>query len=130
MKHGDRVRHRQTGDLGIVLEREGKLRVSYARAGAPPEVVYDPNIWAADEQEIRELNPGQRARVAFDADQAMCYITGQYSKRVRMGFDGLPDEERIRWGDPKRPPMPEADRQWLYLCVHRGLMAPKKRADG
>ena len=121
------MRHRQTGDLGILIEKDGDWFVRYARGGDAPEVRYTPELWESVVEEFRPLGDGQRAKVAFEADQSLCYVTGQYSELVRAGFESLRDTERRRWMDPDVPPMDGFERRRLYMFVHRAMTPPERR---
>lgn len=135
-KHGQRFRHRQNGNIGIYLEREGKAYMRYFRGALSKEQIYDAAMWEPEREEERELLAGQRAVVAYHADQALCKALGQFGE-LKM-WEALNPPAKASWGDPHSPPMGAAGsqavpglerRQKLFLFIHRALGAELPDGD-
>lgn len=86
------LRHKVTGDLGRVVDRDGKQAIKVQRA---TKAVYFPV--RTDEWEKAEVNrPLTRAhvvQVAWEADRKLCYILGDHES-ARKEWGSLRDEER------------------------------------
>ena len=130
MKEGDKYRHRGNGNIGFLCKKGDAWKVRYFRGQHSPEEFFDPDVW--DAVEGKDLKPldGQRAVVAYAADQALCRVLGQFGE-TKM-WESLPQSHKRAWGNPRLPPMvPTAERgmdhleirQRLYLFVHTALGA-------
>lgn len=71
-KIGTYLRHERTGDLARVVEHEGKMMIKPDLPGSP---VYYPMTRVHEfivEVAPKKLPPGSWARVAYEADRALC----------------------------------------------------------
>ena len=98
-------RHRQDGNLGYLVQRQGRLYVRLDRPGDPAERPFHDAEWIAEE-EVRPLTRMQVARVAFEADKMLCISFGLH-KEGRAEWMNLRDDDRIAFmqegpKDPKR----------------------------
>lgn len=71
-KIGTYLRHSSTGDLARVVEHEGQMMIKPDLPGSP--VYYPITRWREFniEEHPKKLPPGSWARVAYDADRALC----------------------------------------------------------
>lgn len=110
-------RHVQDGQLGWKVIRAGKTMIKLDRVAQPIEMNYRETDWIA-ETEHRPLTRWQIAKVAFEADKALCIALGDVAGSKRQWLD-LRDEARQRWIE-KGPvgSTPEARvRQGLFASV-------------
>jgi hypothetical protein len=73
-KIGTYLRHEKTGDLARVVEHEGKMQIKPDLPGSP---VYYPMTRLHEfivQVSPQKLPPGSWARVAYEADRALCEI--------------------------------------------------------
>lgn len=86
-------RHTHTGDLAYLNEDGTKLIKD--RPLERIEVPFNEEEWALD-KDRRPLTKHQVARIAFEADAAMCAALNQ--REVNPGiWQNLKDKERIKW---------------------------------
>lgn len=105
----------QKGDLGYLVRRNGKTMV---RLDRPMEDLVRPfrkNVWQAD-KEHRPITRHQVAKVAFEADKALCKVLGLHDK-ARREWQDLPEDMRIAWVE--KGPEDRLERTRVY----RGMMA-------
>lgn len=79
-KIGTYLRHGKTGDLAKVVEHEGKMAIKPDLPGSP---VYYPMTRLHEfvvQDAPQKLPPGSWARVAFEADRALCEIHPELKK--------------------------------------------------
>jgi hypothetical protein len=119
------LRHAQSGELGWLVRRAGKSVVRLDRPNQEVTRRYVQSEWLAEETQ-RPLAPIHAARIAFEADRALCREVG-LPLHAKREWGSLRDGERqlfIKAG-PKDPPA----RAQLYAAI-MGAMAPYVRADG
>lgn len=94
----DRVwyEHRQTGDRGWMVRRDGK---DWIRLDRGPRVErlqpVNPAAWR-QVNDYRPMTEHQLAQVAFEADRKLCFFLGQH-ERSRKEWESLSDKARIRY---------------------------------
>lgn len=99
--HIERVwyRNERTGDIGYLeTDGSGQDKVRLDRPNDDPEMttfVFDPNVWV-QEKVHREYTIAQIARVAFEADRAVCFLDRQHDLAKRE-WASLKTEERAQW---------------------------------
>lgn len=78
---GTYVRNKNTGDLARIIEHEGKVKIKPDIPGSP--VYYDAHQYYNWNVELRPkaLPPGSYARVAYEADRALCEIHPDLKKQ-------------------------------------------------
>jgi hypothetical protein len=103
-------RHTRTGDLGYLVQKDGRDFIAYDRAGDPILKVFKHGDWIA-EAEPRPLSAVAIARVAYDADAALCIALGLPKQKPWLS---LLDDERIQF---MQHGPPSAVRQGLYLVI-------------
>lgn len=91
------VRHVQDGQLGWKVVRQGKTMIKLDRGAQAVEMNYRETDWI-EELEHRPLNKWQIAKVAFEADKALCIALGDIAGSKREWIN-LRDESRQRWID-------------------------------
>lgn len=119
------LRNAQTGELGWLVRRGGKSVVKLDRANQEVTKRYVAAEWTAEETQ-RPLAPIHAARIAFEADRALCRDIG-LPLHAKREWGSLRDGERqlfISKG-PKEPPA----RVQLYAAI-MAAMAPYVRGDG
>ncbi len=94
-KIGTYLRHGRTGDLARVVEHEGKMAIKPDLPGSP---VYYPisrfhefNI----EEQPKKLPPGSWARVAYEADRALCEIHPEFKRQ--KDWNSVHPVEKAAW---------------------------------
>ena len=122
-KLGDYYRHKDTGDLWQIKELDGVVKI-----------VRDlPNqqIWMqisqlhkfAKETNARKMLPGQLARVAFEADAALCSVHTELPRNKHwLDLDG---KDKQKWIDGKVD-FKDSIRKELYVAVMRVLLDHNK----
>lgn len=106
------VRHKFTGDLGEVLMVDGEKRVRLDRPGVSTTYAYDVHTWE-DEPERELLSRLQIARIAYEADRALCLAVGDH-KGARLEWRAMHDDARVKF---MKDGPPAADRR-LALYKH------------
>lgn len=94
-KLGTYLRHERTGDLARVVEHEGKMAIKPDLPGSP---VYYPMSRAHEfivEEQPRKLPPGSWARVAFEADRALCDIHPEFKRQVE--WNSVHPQTKAAW---------------------------------
>lgn len=116
MQVGTRVRNQVDGQLGWLVEHEGRTAVRLDRAQMQLIVPYREGQWLEDIEP--RLGPIQKARVLHDADRAL---------RLAMGSYGIPDwrelkqeQQQVWMNEPK-------DADALRLALYRAI---KKVLEG
>ena len=113
-------RHGTTGDLGWLVLRDGKDWIRLDRGeGADEHLRPFRRLDWIEEHEHREMSQAHIARVAFEADKALCMALGMH-ERGQLDWMKLSDEARIKWVD-RGPPMSHALRRRLYDSVRFAL---------
>lgn len=112
--------HRQTGDYGWLVRREGKDCVKLDRPGVDEIRSFEnPSDWIPKD-DPKPLQPAHLAQVAFAADKQLCLILGgelrSFSKKDWLD---LSQEQRRAWIEkgPKNHP----DRKALYEAITKAL---------
>lgn len=103
------------GQLGYVIELEGRLWVRLDRRGENRLLPYHEQQWTPDKEP--PITPIQAARICHDADRAWRLVHGEYGLKE---WASLREPERLAW--LKGPPW-DADprRMKLYGSVLAGL---------
>lgn len=94
-KLGTYLRHSKTGDLARVVLHEGKMQIKPDLPGSP---VYYP-ISRHHEFNVEEfpqkLPPGSWARVAYEADRALCEIHPEFRRQPE--WNSLHPQVKASW---------------------------------
>lgn len=80
-KLGTYLRHEKTGDLAQVVMHEGKMAIKPDLPGSP---VHYPISRAHEfivEEHAKKLPPGSWARVAYEADRALCEAHPEFKRQ-------------------------------------------------
>lgn len=118
------LRNAQTGELGWLARRGGKSVVKLDRANQEVTRRYVQSEWVAEETQ-RPLAPIHAARIAFEADRALCREIG-LPLHAKREWGGLRDGERQLF--MKAGPKGQPAREQLFAAV-MGAMAPYVRGD-
>jgi hypothetical protein len=96
-KVGTYVRHRETGNLGVVVSEDGELWIRPDIKGSPVRYpatqIYNWNI----EQHAKRLPPGGWARVCYEANRVLCDIHPDLKRQVE--WNSLHPNKRAEWID-------------------------------
>lgn len=92
------VTRRSDGQLGRLVEIEGRPMVRLDRPGQELFEAYDERHWLPAEK--RPIGPMQVKRVCYEADRALRHARGEYGVKQ---WEALPEHERIRMGTPADP---------------------------
>ena len=111
-------RHTLTGQLGELITKHGKEWIKLDR---PHEEILRAfnDEWVPTSNE-RSLTKQQVARVAFEADKALCRSLGDY-ETSRKQWERMRDEERIDWFDRGIPDSADKRRQKVYRALIMAL---------
>lgn len=113
-KPGARVRSTIDGQLGFVVEDEGRLWVRLDRRGENRMLPYHEAQWVPDSEP--PITPMQLARVCHDADRTWRIVHGEYAVKEWIS---LPEKDRLAW--LKGPPAGcDPRRVKLYTAVYKG----------
>lgn len=94
-KIGTYLRHGKTGDLARVVEHEGKMAIKPDLPGSP---VYYPMSRVHEfnvEENPKKLPPGSWARVAYEADRALCEMHPEFKRQ--KDWASLHPLEKAAW---------------------------------
>ena len=94
-KLGTYLRHGKTGDLARVVEHEGKMMIKPDLPGSP---VYYPMSRVHEfvvEEHPKKLPPGSWARVAYEADRALCEMHPELKRQPE--WLSLPPRAKAAW---------------------------------
>lgn len=108
-------RHQSSGQLAYQVTRLGrKDMLKYDRVNEEIIVAYRPAEWAI-EREWRPLTKASVARIAFEADKALCFGLGLHDK-AKKEWLSLDDREKQLWMEsgPTKPPI-RADQYKLII---------------
>lgn len=118
-------RNARTGDLGYLVERDGKDVIRYDRPNEEILRPYRQDEWIV-EREHRKLTAAQIAHVAFEADKKLCLFIGLPNQANREWLS-MKDEERIRW--IKDGPSSGLARMHLFGAIKFALEAMNEQED-
>lgn len=110
------VRHRVTGDLGYLVKRSGKVMVRLDRPAQEILRKHDAD-WIEEERQL-PLAQIHVARVAFEADRALCAALSMH-EHARKTWNQLSDPERHAW--IAKGPVAPIERRALYRHVREAL---------
>lgn len=98
-KLGQYLRHSTTGDLARVVEKDGELAIKPDLPGSP--VYYPFARWREFriEEHAKKLPPGSWARVAYEADRALCEMHPEF--RRQKEWLSLSPAEKAAWIERK-----------------------------
>lgn len=92
---GTWMRHKETGDMGQVVEEDGDWWIRPNIPGSPVRYPATQAMRWSVEQQPRKLPPGSYARIAYDANRALCEIHPELKKPV--DWLSLGAHEKARW---------------------------------
>lgn len=115
-KDAERIwfRHRYDGQLGFLVQREGRDMIKLDRANEDICRPFNAIEWVP-EHERRPMTEAQMAQIAFAADRQLCVFLGMHDKTKEQWLD-LREEKRIAWMR-QGPAHPE-----IRANVYRGIM--------
>lgn len=119
-KPGTYLRHKQTGDLAQVIERDGDWVIKPDIPGSP---VFYPATQAYlynIEAKPKKMPPGSFARVAYEADKALCNIHTELKKQKE--WIDLKANDRAAWIEG-RVKLDHPTRLELYISIMKVLEA-------
>jgi hypothetical protein len=113
------VRHKEQGDLGWLVRRNG---VAMVRLDRPGEILHGLSDRWEPAGEVRRFNRYQASLVAFEADKAMRHTMGDHAGG-RMDWLSLSDKERNKWNSegPGKKADPERQRLWETIIEFFGV---------
>lgn len=117
-KIGTYLRHNMTGDLARVVEHEGKMAIKPDLPGSP---VFYPMSRAHEfrvEESPKKLPPGSWARVAYEADRALCEIHPELKRQTE--WNSLHPQVKAAWIE-RRYRFENLLRLELYNLINRFL---------
>jgi len=117
---GTALRNKNTGDLAYVVIHEGRVVIKPDIPGSP---VYYPATQAYNwniELKPKKLPPGSFARVAYEADRALCEIHPEMKKQPE--WLSLPAQKKAAWIEA-RVAFDNVLRQELYNAIIKTLEA-------
>lgn len=93
---GERVyyRHATTGDLGYLVTRDGNPKIKYDLNSQDRVVPFRQGEWIPEKRHA-PLTVGGVARVAYEADKALCQALGIHGEHP--DWLSLPEQKRIRF---------------------------------
>lgn len=95
MNEREYYRSNVTGDLGYLVERDGKSWVKLDRSG--PEVLkeFSEGLWA-EELHRAPLNQQQLGKLAYEFDQLLCRTLGR-GQEANRDWIAMQNEEKATW---------------------------------
>ncbi len=92
---GTYVRHKMTGDLARVVEHEGKMMIKPDLPGSPVYYPISRHHEFNVEEGPKKLPPGSWARVAYEADRALCEIHPELKRQIE--WNSLHPHTKAAW---------------------------------
>lgn len=102
-------RRRTDGQLGYMVERHGREMIKLDRPKDDAVEPFNSQLWEPTSSE-RPITRQQVARIAFDADRALCKMLALHGEARKDWLD-LSDPQRLAWiaeGPPANPPLRRA----------------------
>ena len=115
---GTYLRHGKTGDLACVVEHEGKLMIKPDLPGSPVYYPLSRHHEFNVETQPHKLPPGSWARVAYEADRALCDIHPELRRQVE--WNSLHPSVKAQWIE-RRFKFDNILRLELHNLIHRFL---------
>jgi len=113
-------RNATTGDRGFLVRMDDRDWIRMDRgAGVEDLRPYRASDWI-EERETRRLSAAAVARVAFDADRALCAALGLV-KESRRDWLSLSDSERIQWMNDGPPDDPRSALRSAVIAALEGV---------
>ena len=119
------LRNATTGDLGELVERDGKKVVVYPGRKMEQPIIYKEHEWY-DEATPRALTVLQCAEIAFAADQRLLYFLGDLP-RSRKTWLSLSPEERTKFAE--EGPHEPMERRLVWRLIMRGTEGLRKEGS-
>lgn len=94
-KLGTYLRHSKTGDLAKVVEHEGKMAIKPDLPGSPVYYPISRYVEFNIEEHAKKLPPGSWARVAYEADRALCEMHPELKRQVE--WNSLHPQTKAAW---------------------------------
>lgn len=107
------VRSVNDGQLGTVVQHEGRTMVRLDRGKTEQHLPYVASMWMAVERQ--SLQPMQVARVCYEADRALRISRGTYGI---SDWQTLKQPDQIAW---LNPPSKGDERAELYAAIRKAL---------
>lgn len=105
-------RHKQTGDRGYAVKRDGRDAIRKDRP-AHDDFTFNVAEWAPDVEKMDKFSAVQIAQVQFEADRKLCWALGMPELAKREWLD-LTEKARLKW--MKDGPV-NADRARLWKAI-------------
>lgn len=109
--------HKQSGDRGYKVIREGKEHIRLDRPMEEITYPFNPSMWDPDEQ-YRPMSVAQIAQVAFEADRKLCFWLG-VPDQSKKEWASLTDKQRQFW-------MTEGPKQTQRKELYAGIFASQR----
>lgn len=113
------VRHVDTGELGYLVRRQGQQKVRLHNEGQEILRAWVPGNWTP-EVVRRELSKFAIARVAFEADKALCKELGLHGVARRI-WDKLTEAQRMAFVKDGPTGAMSSRRRIVYLAITMGI---------
>lgn len=81
-KIGTYLRHARTGDLARVVQHEGQMMIKPDLPGSPVYYPITRHVEFNVEENPKKLPPGSWARVAYEADRALCEMHPELKRQA------------------------------------------------
>lgn len=90
------LRHVSEGTIGRHVPGSDRVRVEMAGGRVVWRPYHEQQWVSQDDASMRPISPAQLARIAFEADRALCMVTGHH-KEGRATWDTLFEGDRASW---------------------------------
>lgn len=114
----DRVwfNHRDTGDRGYRVTREGKEAIRYDRPGID-QYSFDTQKWLEATDKLPQFSAIQIAQVCFEADKKLCWAMGRPDLAKREWLD-MTEKARKKWLEDGPS---DASRKAVYVAIREAM---------
>lgn len=116
LKIGQRLRRASDGQLGFLIEEDGKHLVKLDRRAEKLVEPYTPHRWLVDE--TARLTQHHIAVISYAADRQLREARGEYGCKE---FRALPENDRIEWMKHGPPKDADVERWTLWHAVKQAL---------
>lgn len=111
--------HRQTGDFGWLVRRDGEMVIKLDRPGLDELRHFkkadqdEASLWTK-KIDVRPLQPAHLAQIAFAADRQLCMCLGLFDQ-VKLEWIDLSPEKKRAWIE--KGPKTNENRRKLYEAI-------------
>lgn len=113
------LRHVTEGTIGHHVEGSDRIRVELPGGRVIWKAYHEQQWIPQNDSEMRPMSPAQIARVCFDADRALCLVSGMH-KEGRLTWEAMFEADKATWIEVGPQNVSEI-RLELYRAIRKAL---------